>query len=233
VLQRLSRLDNQRHLSSILCWHYLLLPSFIQRIASTLTLFQFPFLPVYIPYSLCVQDPCRRFGNGFIFQRPFHWCLINGPVSLLYTKHSIISLLTFEFPQRFCLYWASWRIENERSLKCQGNLWHVRTLCFPRRRQLFSNLATSTMAEPTKQETDQVFKILKSQKANKVQNLNGITHFRLRFNSLALIVVLEIQPGRVSHLAFTSVWSVPVCIGIWAYTSASFGMLICVHQSCV
>ena len=73
------------------------------------------------------------------------------------------------------------------------------------------------MAEPTKQETEQVFKVLKAQKANKVLNCyqfhpRDLTNKR---NSRVLTAMLEIQPGQVSLSASTSVWTVQACIETW------------------
>lgn len=87
------------------------------------------------------------------------------------------------------------------------------------------------MPDPTKAETDAVFKILKSQKANKVriflcfaEKSERLSDFSL-FNLFryALIVRRGTQHGRVSRLGFTSVWIVLLSIEEWVFISVSVG----------
>lgn len=79
------------------------------------------------------------------------------------------------------------------------------------------------MAEPTKQETEQVFKVLKAQKANKVIRSCSSWMDLSNFDSLALIAVQGTLRGQASHLVSISAWSVLVCIEIWASISVLFG----------
>jgi len=63
------------------------------------------------------------------------------------------------------------------------------------------------MAEPTKQETEQVFRVLRAQKGNKVcntpsQNCRGM--LKVAFSHV-LTAMLEIRLGLVSPLAYTYV----------------------------
>lgn len=82
------------------------------------------------------------------------------------------------------------------------------------------------MAEPTKQETEQIFKVLKAQKANKVlTGLQAVQRFLTnKKNSLVLTAMHEIQLGLVSPSASTSVWTAQVCIETWVSISASSGI---------
>lgn len=82
------------------------------------------------------------------------------------------------------------------------------------------------MAEPTKQETDQVFKVLKAQKANKVR----AQAFHIRNNLLTkrhtshvLTAPHEIRPGQASLSVSTSVSIVQAYTETWACISVSSG----------
>ena len=72
---------------------------------------------------------------------------------------------------------------------------------------LYTTKLLSTMAEPTKQETEQVFRVLRAQKGNKVcntpsQNCRGM--LKVAFSHV-LTAMLEIRLGLVSPLAYTYV----------------------------
>lgn len=59
------------------------------------------------------------------------------------------------------------------------------------------------MADPTKQETETAFKILKSHKANKVSMIASMQGLSITgFPSCALTASREIRHGPVSHLAY-------------------------------
>lgn len=85
------------------------------------------------------------------------------------------------------------------------------------------------MVEPTKQETEQAFKVLKSQKANKVMyyvykfmdfsKLTGI-------GSHVSTATLAIQHGQALLSVFTSAWIARVYTGIWACILVLCGMRI-------
>ena len=94
--------------------------------------------------------------------------------------------------------------------------------------------------EPTKQEMDEIFKVLKSQKSNKV-SLTRRLYVTLRFlpafqarslisfllpSSHVLTVKRATQLGRASPLACTFVSTVPPYTAIWACTYPSYGMFI-------
>jgi hypothetical protein len=82
------------------------------------------------------------------------------------------------------------------------------------------------MAEPTKQETDQVFKVLKVQKANKASLVVSYSaHLPTSSNhhrhvSTAMLGTLH---GPASLSASISVWIARACIEIWVSTSALSG----------
>ena len=93
--------------------------------------------------------------------------------------------------------------------------------------------------EPTKQEMDEIFKVLKSQKSNKV-SLTRRLYVTLRFpafqasslisflstSSHVLTVKRETQLGRASLLACTSASTVPPYTATWACIYPSYGMFI-------
>jgi hypothetical protein len=81
------------------------------------------------------------------------------------------------------------------------------------------------MADPTKAETEQVFKILKAQKGNKVRQsyTEGLISEVDNVHRLALIAKLETLHGPASRMVSTFAWNARAYIGIWASTSASSG----------
>jgi hypothetical protein len=84
------------------------------------------------------------------------------------------------------------------------------------------------MAEPTKADTDAVFKILKAQKANKVGRSRATasgTEGRLTEGTdrCASTARPGIRLGQASLMVYTYVSSARACTGTWACTSLSFG----------
>lgn len=83
------------------------------------------------------------------------------------------------------------------------------------------------MADPTKAETDEVFKVLKAHKGNKV----SIPYFTRRLTAhlmhgldrCVLTAKLGIRHGQVSLLEFTFVWIAQVDTATWVCISVSFG----------
>jgi hypothetical protein len=84
------------------------------------------------------------------------------------------------------------------------------------------------MAEPTKQETEQAFKVLKAQKGNKVSGpiRTYHAHRRIYQNSRsrhALIAKLVTRHGLALHSVYTYASNVPAFTVIWACISVLYG----------
>lgn len=89
------------------------------------------------------------------------------------------------------------------------------------------------MAEPTKVETDQVFKALKAGKGNKVRTVYHAAQLKIANQTFrcALTAKPATQRGRVSRLAYISVSTAPACTVTWVSISHLFGMpLICFRE---
>jgi hypothetical protein len=89
-------------------------------------------------------------------------------------------------------------------------------------------LHLTAMAEPTKHETEQVFRVLKAQKANKVRRfpsdtLSADQSEEFARNSHALTATHGTRPGRASLSGCTSASSARVCTETWACISALCG----------
>lgn len=82
------------------------------------------------------------------------------------------------------------------------------------------------MGEPTKQETDQVFKVLKVQKANKaslVVSYSARLPMSINHHRHVLTAMLETLHGPASLSVSISVWIARACIETWVSTSALSG----------
>ncbi len=91
-----------------------------------------------------------------------------------------------------------------------------------------------TMAEPTKAETDQVFKVLKAGKGNKVRIHAAQYSWKMANHTsrCALTARLAVRRGLASRLAYTFVSIVPACTVTWVCISRLFGTPLLLFRKC-